>query len=259
MPRFAANLTMMFGEVPFADRFEAAADAGFAAVECLFPYPIPAARLSDTLRRLGLEQAMFNLHPGDWDAGERGVACLPGRFSEVRSSVDLGLEYANASGARRLHLMAGMADARDPEAAAAYRRSVEYAADRLAAEGIELLLEPINARSMPGYFLNDFATAETLISELGRPNVRLQFDVFHRQIMHGDVTTAFRRLLPAIGHVQVASVPSRHEPRGEELNYDYVLRSIDDAGYLGFVGCEYVPRTTTLEGLSWLDPYRGRS
>lgn len=259
MPKFAANLTMMFNEVAFPDRYAAAADAGFAAVECLFPYSIPAQKLSDMLKALDLTQAMFNLAPGDWDAGERGIASIPGRFEDVKASVELGIDYAQATGATRLHLMAGLADWNDREAEATYRRSVEHAAGQLADHNLVLLLEPINPRSMPGYFLNDFGFTEQLIADIGLPNVRLQYDVFHRQIMHGDVVRSFERLLPIIGHVQIASVPSRHEPDGEELNYPFIFEMMDATGYTGFVGCEYVPANTTLDGLAWFEPFKRRT
>ena len=256
MPRFAANLTMLFTELPFADRFAAAADAGFGAVECLFPYALPPERLAQTLAENGLALALFNLAPGDWDAGDRGVASDPARFGELAASVEQGIDYALASGATRLHMMAGYADSRDATAMAAYRRAIDHAAGRLAEHGFELLLEPINGRSMPGYFLDDFGLAERLIAESGAANVRLQYDVFHRQILHGDVTLSFRRLLPLIGHVQIASVPSRHEPAGEELNFPFLFEMIDAAGYDGFVGCEYLPRTSTEAGLGWFAPWR---
>ena len=259
MPRFAANLTMMFTEHAFPDRFAAAAEAGFEAVECLFPYAIPAGALGDMLRGLGLEQALFNLAPGDWDAGDRGLAALPGRFAELEASVTLGLDYAEATGAGRVHMMAGMADSRDPEARAAFRRALDHAAPRCAERGVELLLEPINGRSMPGYFLNDFGLAERLIAEAGHPNVRLQYDVFHRQILHGDIAMSFDRLLPVNGHVQIASVPSRNEPDGEELNFPWLFARMDAAGYRGFVGCEYLPRAGTLAGLGWFAPWRRRA
>ncbi|HYG86791.1 MAG TPA: 2-oxo-tetronate isomerase [Azospirillum sp.] len=252
MPAFAANLTMMFTEWDFLDRFDAAAEAGFQAVEYLFPYDHPPEAVAARLERNGLTQALFNMPPGDWAAGERGLAALPDRFGDVQAGVDRALEYAEATGCRRLHLMAGLADAADARARDAYRRAVEHAAARLAQSGIDLLLEPINGRDMPGYFLNDFAAAEALIAALGRPNVRLQFDIYHRQILHGDVTAAMRRLLPIIGHVQVASVPSRHEPAGEELNHPYLFAELDRLGYTGFVGCEYRPRAGTVEGLGWL-------
>ncbi|OWV86834.1 2-oxo-tetronate isomerase [Rhizobium sp. R693] len=259
MPKFAANLTMMFNEVPFADRYEAAAAAGFGAIECLFPYSIPAERLSDMIKSLNLTQAMFNLAPGDWDSGERGIAAFPDRFDDVKASVEVGLEYAEATGATRLHLMAGLAHRNDPQAAKSYRRAVEYAAGRLNERNLVLLLEPINPRSMPGYFLNDFVLAEQTIAEVGLPNIKLQYDIFHRQIMHGDVVRSFERLLPVIGHVQIASVPSRNEPCGEELNYPFIFETMDAAGYDGFVGCEYVPARKTLQGLAWFEPFKRRN
>lgn len=256
MPVFAANLTMMFNEWTFLDRFDAAAEAGFAAVEYLFPYEVPPEAVAERLARNRLEQALFNLPPGDWAAGERGIAALPGRFDELKSNVDKALDYAAATGAKRLHLMAGLSDPSDPEAASYYRRSVAYTAGRLAEKGINLLIEPINGRNMPGYFLDDFGKAERLIAELALPNLRLQFDVYHRQIMHGDVAMALRHLLPVTGHIQIASVPSRHEPDGEELNYSYLFEEIDRLGYDGYVGCEYNPRGSTLDGLAWFNPFR---
>lgn len=256
MPTFAANLTMMFNEWSFLDRFDAAAEAGFTAVEFLFPYDHPPEVVGDRLARNGLTPALFNLPPGDWASGERGLAALPSRFDELRAGVDKALDYAAATGAKRMHLMAGIADADDPAAEASYRRAVEYAAGRLAETGIDLLLEPINGRDMPGYFLNRFPTAEWLIDDLGLPNVKLQFDIYHRQIIHGDVAMALRRSLPVVGHVQIASVPSRHEPAGEELNYPWLFDELDRLGYRGFVGCEYRPRAGTLEGLGWFAPFR---
>ncbi|WP_331376742.1 2-oxo-tetronate isomerase [Sinorhizobium chiapasense] len=255
MPVFAANLTMMFTEWAFLDRFEAAAAAGFTAVEYLFPYEAPPEAIGERLARNRLEQALFNLPPGDWAAGERGTAALPGRFDALKSDVERALDYAAATGAKRLHLMAGLADPSDPEAASSYRRSIVYAAERLAESGIDLLIEPINGRNMPGYFLNDFGAAERLIAELGLTNLKLQFDIYHRQILHGDIVMALRRLLPMIGHIQIASVPSRHEPDNEELNYPYLFEEIDRLGYDGLVGCEYIPRGRTLDGLDWFKPF----
>lgn len=255
MPIFAANLTMMFTEWSFLDRFSAAADAGFTAVEYLFPYEAAPEAIAERLVRNNLQQALFNLPPGDWAAGERGIAALPGRFDELESDVDQALEYAAATGAKRLHLMAGVADPRNEEATSCYEQSVIYTAGRLAEKEIELVVEPINGRNMPGYYLNDFSGAEKLITKLGVANLKLQFDIYHRQIMHGDVVMALQRLMPMIGHIQVASVPSRHEPDGEELNYPYLFREIDKLGYRGFIGCEYSPRTHTLEGLGWFRPF----
>ncbi|ACP23481.1 hydroxypyruvate isomerase (plasmid) [Sinorhizobium fredii NGR234] len=255
MPVFAANLTMMFNEWPFLDRFDAAAEAGFTAVEYLFPYEAPPEAIAERLARNKLEQALFNLPPGDWAAGERGIAALPGRFEELKADVERALDYAAATGVKRLHLMAGLADPSDPEAADCYRRAVAYAAERLAEKGLDLLLEPINGRNMPSYFLNDFGAAERLIADLGLANLKLQFDIYHRQIIHGDVTMALRRLMPVTGHIQIASVPSRQEPDGEELNYPYLFAEIDRLGYAGFVGCEYSPSRGTLEGLAWFKPF----
>ncbi|ANL38042.1 2-oxo-tetronate isomerase [Rhizobium phaseoli] len=255
MPVFAANLTMMFNEWDFLDRFDAAADAGFSAVEYLFPYEAAPEAIAERLARNDLQQALFNLPPGDWGAGERGIAALPERFDDLKADVERALDYAAATGVKRLHLMAGIADPHDPEAASSYRRAVAYTAGRLAEKGIDLLLEPINGRNMPGYFLNDFAIAERLIAECGLPNLKLQFDIYHRQILHGDVTKALRRLLEITGHIQIASVPSRNEPDGEELNYPYLFSEIDRLGYEGFIGCEYVPRSQTLDGLGWFKPF----
>jgi hydroxypyruvate isomerase len=255
MPVFAANLTMMFNEWAFLDRFDAAADAGFTAVEYLFPYEAPPEAIAERLARNNLQQALFNLPPGDWAAGERGIAALPGRFDALKADVERALDYAAATGVRRLHLMAGIAGPDDQDASSSYRRSVTYTAERLAEKGIDLLLEPINGRNMPGYFLNDFGAAERLIAESGLPNLKLQFDIYHRQIIHGDVVMALRRLLPITGHIQIASVPSRNEPDGEELNYPYLFGEIDRLGYDGFIGCEYIPRGHTLDGLGWFKPF----
>ncbi|MDE2361459.1 MAG: hydroxypyruvate isomerase family protein [Hyphomicrobiales bacterium] len=256
MPAFAANLSLMFNERPFLDRFDAAAEAGFAAVEFLFPYEHPPEAIADRLARNKLTLALFNMPPGDMSAGDRGLAALPSRFDEFRSGVDRALDYAQATGAGRIHMMAGLAPARDAQALVSYQAALDYAAGRLAARGLDLLIEPINPRSMPGYFLNDFALAQKIINACGAPNVKLQFDFFHRQILHGDVTTAFRALQPMVGHVQIASVPARHEPDGEELNYPFLFTELDRLGYDGFVGCEYNPRARTEDGLAWFAPYR---
>lgn len=256
MPRFAANLSLMFNEVPFLDRFEAAARAGFEAVEFLFPYEHPPEAIAERLRAHGLTQALFNMPPGDFAGGERGLAALPERFDEVQAGVDTALRYAEATGVRRLHLMAGLADPRAPAAREAYRRSVAYAAQRLAASGLDLVLEPINTRNMPGYFLNDFGTAAALIRDLALPNLKLQFDLYHCQILHGDVTMRLRELMPMVGHVQTASVPDRHEPGTGEMNDAFLFAELDRLGYDGFVGCEYIPAGNTEAGLSWFAPYR---
>ena len=258
MPHFAANLTMMFTEHEFLDRFDAAAEAGFDAVEFLFPYDHRPEAVAERVRRNELTVALFNLPPGDWGAGDRGIAALPSRQAELRDSVARARDYAKATGVGRLHLMAGIAPASDPEAGRAYRDAVRFCAEQLGDDGIDLLLEPINSRDMPGYFLNDFGAAERIIAETGSNRVKLQFDLYHHQIMHGDATMALRRLLPMTGHIQVASVPSRHEPDGEELNWPFLFGELDRLGYRGFVGCEYRPRAGTLDGLGWFKPYAAK-
>jgi 2-dehydrotetronate isomerase len=257
MPRFAANLTLMFTEVPFLDRFDAAAKAGFTAVEFLFPYAHSAEVVGERLNRNGLTQALFNLPPGDWDAGEKGFAALPDRFADLQQSLHTALPYAQATGVKRLHMMAGLADRGDPKAVAAFRKSVAWTAEFLRPHGIDVVIEPINPRNTPGYFLNDFGFARDLIAELNIPNLKLQFDIYHCQIIHGDVTMRLREMMPLIGHVQIASIPSRNEPDGEELNYPFLFDELDRLGYKGFVGCEYNPRGKTTDGLGWFKSYAG--
>jgi len=257
MPRFAANLTMMFNEVPFLDRFDAAAQAGFTAVEFLFPYEHPADTVGERLHRAGLTQALFNLPPGDWNAGEKGFAALPDRFADLQQSLKTALPYVQATGVKRVHLMAGIAERSDPKAVAAFRKSVASAAEFFAPHGLDVVIEPINPRNVPGYFLNDFAFARDLIVELKIPNLKLQFDIYHCQIIHGDVTMRLREMMPITGHIQIASIPSRNEPDGEELNYTFLFDELDRLGYGGFVGCEYNPRGKTTDGLGWFRPYAG--
>ncbi len=257
MPRFAANLTMMFNEVPFLDRFEAAAQCGFPAVEFLFPDEYPADEVGERLHRNGLTQALFNLPPGNWAAGEKGFAALPERFEDLQQSLQIALPYVKATGVKRVHLMAGIADRKDPNAVAAFRKSVIWAAEFFKPHGLDVVIEPINPRNVPGYFLNDFGFARDLIAELAIPNLKLQFDIYHCQIIHGDVTMRLREMMPIIGHIQIASIPSRHEPDGEELNYPFLFDELDRLGYAGFVGCEYSPRGRTADGLAWFKPYAG--
>ena len=255
MHKFAANLSMMFTEHDFLDRFDAAAEAGFAAVEYLFPYEHSAAAIAERLKRNNLTQALFNLPPGDFAAGERGLAALRGRAEEFRTSVDRALEYAAATGVKRLHMMAGLASPDDSKALVTYQGALELAARKFGEAGIDLVIEPINGRNMPGYFLNDFGLAQRLIAATGMANVKLQFDIYHRQIMHGDVTMALRALMPITGHVQIASVPSRNEPDGEELNFPFLFVELDRLGYDGYVGCEYNPRGKTVDGLGWFKSF----
>jgi hydroxypyruvate isomerase len=251
MPHFAANLTMMFNEWSFLDRFKAAADAGFSAVEFLFPYEHSPDAVAKALQGAGLQQALFNMPPGDWAKGERGMAALVGREAEFKAGVATALTYAEATGVKRLHMMSGLVSNLDPEAMACYEANLRYAGEQLAQHGLDLVIEPINGRNMPGYFLNDFDLAARLIGQAGLPNIKLQFDLYHCQIIHGDVTMRMRHAMPLIGHIQIASVPSRHEPDAEELNYPFLFDELDRLGYQGFVGCEYNPKAGTLEGLGW--------
>lgn len=251
MPRFAANLSLMFGEHAFPDRFAAAAAAEFRAVEYLFPYDHPAEAIAEWLARHGLVQALFNMPPGDWAAGERGLAALPDRREEFRRGVATAVRYGQVIGTPLLHMMAGLADPDDPAARAAYREALAYAADAAGAAGIGLVIEPINTRDMPGYFLRDFRRAADIIADLGRPNLGLQFDIYHRQILHGDVLRGLAELMPIIRHVQIAAVPERHEPGTGELDDRHVLTALDRLGYTGYVGCEYRPAGETVAGLGW--------
>ena len=254
MPRFAANLTMMFNELPFPERFAAAGRAGFKAVEFLFPYEHAPAEVAAWLKAHGLVNALFNLPPGDWAAGERGVASLPGREAEFRAGVATAMEYAKALGTPSLHAMAGLLPEGADRAAhrAVYLDNLRYAARALAAHGITLLIEPINTRDMPGYFLSTQAEAHAIRAELGEPNLKVQMDFYHAQIMEGDLATTLRKYHPHVGHLQIASVPDRHEPDEGEANYPYLFRLIDELGYAGWVGCEYRPRGRTEDGLGWL-------
>lgn len=256
MPKFAANLTMMFNEVPFLDRFARAAAAGFEAVEFLFPYEAPPEAVAARLKDNNLTVALFNLPPGDWAAGERGIAALPGREAEFRQGLETARAYAVATGVRRVHMMAGLAPATDKEAWARYEAGIRLAAATFAPLGIDVLLEPLNRRDMPGYLLGDFDAAASLIERLGLPNVKLQFDIYHCQILHGDIIKRLQALFPIIGHIQTASVPARNEPGIGELNDALIFAELDRLGYQGYIGCEYRPAAGTEAGLGWFTPYR---
>ncbi|RIX97135.1 hydroxypyruvate isomerase [Aureimonas flava] len=253
MPRFAANLTMMFNEVPFLDRFAEAASAGFAGVEFLFPYEWDAAAIAERLRASELTQVLFNMPPGDWAAGERGLACLPGREREFAAGVETAIAYARALDCRRVHAMAGLlAAATERERALdLYRRNLAMAASRLAEEGMALLIEPINTRDMPGYLLNHQREAHEIVADIGLPNLKVQMDFYHAQIMDGDLWRLFEAHQETVGHIQIASVPERHEPDGGEVNYPWLFGELDAAGYDGWLGCEYRPRGATRDGLGW--------
>ncbi|MCR9135971.1 MAG: hydroxypyruvate isomerase family protein [Alphaproteobacteria bacterium] len=251
MPAFSANLSLMFGEHAFVDRFAAARDAGFEAVEFLFPYGHAVSDLETAVRANNLSISVFNLPPGDWDAGERGMAALPEHRDAFRASIETALSYASAVGAQRLHVMAGnVADTEQTRAV--FIDNIRYASERFADAGLTLLIEPLNPFDAPGYFLSSTDQALDLIARIDRPNVRLQFDVYHHQIIHGDVIRRLAKAMPMIGHMQIAGVPDRHEPDIGELNYPEIFRQIDSLGYQGWVGCEYRPRGNTLNGLGWL-------
>lgn len=260
MPRFAANLSMLFTEVPFMERFAAAAGHGFAGVEFLFPYAFSPQDIAAELQRHQLTQVLFNLPPGDWAAGERGIAALPGREDEFRAGVATALDYARTLGCTQLHAMAGLVP--EPEHAtrqameATYIDNLRYAARLLAEHGIRLLIEPINNRDMPGYFLNHQAQAHAIVDALGEPNIRVQMDFYHAQIMDGDLWTTYQHHRQGIGHIQIAGVPERHEPDSGEVNYPWLFRKLDDDGYDGWIGCEYQPRATTASGLGWMGEAR---
>jgi hydroxypyruvate isomerase len=260
MPRFAANLSLLYPEHAFLDRFAAARADGFEAVEYLFPYEHEAAVLAACLRENGLQQVLFNAPPGDLAAGERGLACLPGREAQFRDSIARALDYAVALPCPRVHVMAGVLPAgadRTPYQAV-YLRNLAWAAQRAADVGVTLLIEPINRRDMPGYFLNRQDHAHDLVAEVGAANVQVQMDLYHCQIVEGDVAMKLREYLPTgrVGHLQIAGVPERHEPDVGELNYPYLFSLIDSLGYTGFVGCEYRPRASTSQGLAWLAAVR---
>lgn len=250
MPRFAANLSLMFNELDFLDRFAAAAAAGFEAVEFLFPYDYAPGEIRARLDAHKLALVLFNLPPGDWGAGERGLAALAGREAEFGSGLDMALDYAQALGCRRLHAMAGLAaHGANRET---YVANLRLAAGRAGARGIDVLIEPINTFDMPGYFLTRTAEAAAVIAEVGVPGLGLQLDLYHRQRMEGGVAEAVDRYAPLTRHYQIAGLPDRGEPWPSELDYGPLLARIDALGYAGWIGCEYRPRGGTVEGLGWL-------
>lgn len=258
MPRFAANLSMMYTELPFLERFQAAARDGFEGVEFLFPYEHAAQDIAMRLQDHGLTQALFNLPPGDWAAGERGMACHPGREAEFAAGLDAALHYAQATGCQRLHAMAGLLPAGVPfdQAREVYGNNLRRAAERCAERGITLLIEPINTRDMPGYFLNFQQQAHDILAEVGAPNLKVQMDWYHCQIMEGDLCRRLEKHIDGVGHIQIAGVPDRHEPDEGEINHPFLFDRLDALGYSGFVGCEYRPRAGTSDGLGWLRRYQ---
>jgi 2-dehydrotetronate isomerase len=258
MPRFAANLTMMFTDVPFPARFERAARAGFSAVEFLFPYDHAPEEVAGWLKDHRLQNVLFNLPPGDWGAGERGLTAVPGREAEFRESVATALRYADALGTPTLHAMAGLVPSGVEWDACrrTYVENLKFAAAAIGATGRTLVIEAINPRDMPGFFLTSQKQAHALREAIASPHVKVQMDFYHAQIVDGDLAMCFRTHAAHIGHVQIASVPARHEPDEGEVNYPFLFDLLDELGYAGWVGCEYRPRALTEAGLGWLEARR---
>jgi hydroxypyruvate isomerase len=255
MPRFAANLTMMYNEVDFLDRFEAAARSGFKGVEYLFPYPFSKEELAERLQQHRLTQVLHNLPAGDWEAGDRGIACLPDRVGEFRDGVGEAIDFAQALDCKQVNCLAGIS----PEGVdrdvvrATFVSNLKFAADKLKKAGIRLLIEPINTRDIPGFYLCRTQQGLDIIAEVGSDNIALQYDIYHMQIMEGDLGPTIESNLAHIGHMQLADNPGRHEPGTGEINYPFLFEFIDKLGYSGWIGCEYKPAAKTEEGLGWIE------
>ncbi|MCL9775295.1 hydroxypyruvate isomerase [Vibrio methylphosphonaticus] len=258
MAKFAANLSMLFTELDFMARFSAASDAGFDGVEYLFPYGESAKEIKQQLDQHNLEQVLFNLPAGDWDAGERGIAVDPNRENEFQAGVPLAIEYAKALGCKQVNCLAGIVPngVSEEQARSTFIRNLRFAAQALEVQGIVLVIEAINTRDIPGFFLNTTEQANDIIEQVGSDNLHLQYDIYHMQIMEGDLAPTIQKNLAQIAHIQLADNPGRHEPGTGEINYTYLLNYLDDIGYQGWVGCEYKPQTTTQAGLNWLNEYR---
>lgn len=258
MPRFSANISMLFTEVDMLDRFDAAAQAGFKGVEIQFPYAWDKDRLAERARRAGVEVVLCNLPAGDPEKGDRGIACVPARMSEFRDGVAKGREYARALGCKRLNCLAGLPPALGERVVRqTFLSNLRYAAEELAADGSTLMMEAINTRSVPRFYLRNSGQVFSLIGESGVQNLKMQFDVFHMQIMEGDLATTIAANIASIGHFQIADVPDRHEPGTGEVNFPFLFSLIDKLGYDGWIGAEYVPSAKTADSLAWMQPYRG--
>jgi hydroxypyruvate isomerase len=254
MPKFAANLSMMYQEHDFLDRFAAAADDGFKGVEFLFPYDFSPADIKARLDARGLTQVLFNCPPGDWSKGERGMGSLPGREDDFKRAFEKAITYVEVLGNRRLHVMAGLMqpDKTREEHRATYVKNLAWAAQQVGGRDLTLVIEPINTRDIPGFFLNRQDEAHAICKDTGSERVKVQMDFYHCQIVEGDLAMKFRQYLPGVGHIQIAGVPERHEPQIGEINYPYLFRLIDELGYDGWVAGEYRPKGKTSDGLAWL-------
>lgn len=257
MPKFAANLTMLFNESPFLERFEQAKLAGFDAVEYLFPYNWGAKELAERLKKHELKQVLFNLPPGDWESGERGIACHPNRVDEFKQGIDQAIYYAETLGVKQLNCLSGLqSDIPAELAQETLLTNLSYAADQLAQHQLTLLVEPINSRvDMPGFFLDTLDKALNCLHTLNKPNLKVQFDLYHMQIMQGDLIRSLEQHLPDIAHIQFADNPGRHEPGTGEINFSNVFRRLDEIGYSGYVSAEYLPKSQTVAGLGWLQTF----
>ncbi|MBB4122470.1 hydroxypyruvate isomerase [Martelella radicis] len=257
MPKFAANLSFLYADLPFLERIAAAAKDGFPAVEYVGPYDFPEAEVKAALDAAGVQQALFNLPAGDWAGGERGIGCLPDRVTEFRDGVDVAISYARALGCPKINCLAGIAPKGIPteRLEATLVENLKYAAPRLAEAGVKLLLEPINLRDIPGFFVSTTDHAERILDAVGSDNLFIQYDIYHTQIMQGDLAETYRRLKGKIAHIQLADNPGRHEPGTGEINYPFLFNMLDAEGYDGFIGCEYKPAAGTSEGLGWMKPW----
>jgi hydroxypyruvate isomerase len=258
VPKFSANLSFLYQDLSFLDRFAAAAKDGFGALEYLGPYAEPKVKVANALQANGLKQALFNVPSGDWAGGERGIACLPDRIEEFRNGISLALDYAKALACPQVNVISGLV----PKGGnletleKVLVENLKYAAERTADAGVKLLIEPINLRDIPGFFLSNTDHAERILEKVGSDNLYIQYDFYHMQIMQGDLIPTFTRLKDRIAHVQIADNPGRNEPGTGEINYGFILSELDRLGYDGWVGCEYKPKAGTSEGLGWMKPYR---
>ena len=258
MLKFAANLSVLFTEVPFLERFERAEKAGFDGVECLFPYEYATDEVAARLERHGLKLVLINMPPGEWEAGDRGTAALPHRRDEFRTAVDTALDYARAVGCKQVHAMSGILPVGADRILCeqVFRENIGYAADLAAKDGVTILIEALNDRDVPGYFVAHQRDAMDLVRSVGRSNVAVQLDYYHAQIMDGDLTKLTERMAGSFAHVQIASVPDRHEPDEGEVNYRHLFETLERVGFAGWIGCEYVPRGKTEEGMAWITSWQ---